>query len=82
MTTDYHQSYLGHKELNTTMTYAHVHDKTVADEYFRVMEEVEGPQFDPETEQIHDLIDQLQAGNLTDEQQALIDALRQTLDSS
>ena len=28
------------------MTYAHVHDETVARDFFRAMEEIEGPQFD------------------------------------
>lgn len=76
------QALMGHKRLNTTMTYAHVHDETVANEYFRVMEEIEGPQFEPETEQIHDLIDKLEDGNITTEQRELLDALRLTLDSS
>jgi site-specific recombinase XerD len=35
------QKLLGHKELNTTMIYARVHDRTVADEYYAVMEQVE-----------------------------------------
>ncbi|MFK7803084.1 MAG: tyrosine-type recombinase/integrase [Anaerolineae bacterium] len=73
------QTLMGHKRLNTTMTYAHVHDETVARDYFRAMEQIEGPQFEPETEQIHDLIDQLEDGNLTEHQQKLLDEFRQSL---
>jgi len=35
------QKLLGHKSLNTTMTYARVHDRTVAEDYYMAMEEVE-----------------------------------------
>jgi hypothetical protein len=35
------QKLLGHKELNTTMIYARVHDRTVAKDYYSAMEEVE-----------------------------------------
>jgi site-specific recombinase XerD len=35
------QRLLGHKSLNTTMTYARVHDRTVADDYYSAMEQVE-----------------------------------------
>lgn len=35
------QKFLGHKELSTTMVYAHVHDQTVADDYYAAMERVE-----------------------------------------
>jgi len=35
------QKLLGHKELNTTMIYARVHDRTVADDYYSAMEQVE-----------------------------------------
>ncbi|MCB8920663.1 MAG: tyrosine-type recombinase/integrase [Ardenticatenaceae bacterium] len=38
------QALLGHKRLNTTMVYAHVHDKTVMDDYLRAMEQIEGVQ--------------------------------------
>ena len=38
------QALLGHKRLNTTMIYAHVHDKTVIEDYFRAMEQIEGEQ--------------------------------------
>lgn len=35
------QKLLGHKSLNTTMTYARVHDRTVAEDYYAAMEHVE-----------------------------------------
>lgn len=35
------QKFLGHKRLNSTMTYARVHDQTVADDYYRAMAQVE-----------------------------------------
>jgi len=36
------QKLLGHKSLNTTMIYARVHDRTVAEDYYSAMEQVEG----------------------------------------
>ncbi|HHH83114.1 MAG TPA: site-specific integrase [Chloroflexi bacterium] len=35
------QALLGHKSLNTTMTYARVYGRTVADDYYLAMEQVE-----------------------------------------
>jgi len=35
------QALLGHKSLNTTMTYARVHDRTVAEDYYGAMERLE-----------------------------------------
>jgi len=35
------QKFLGHKELNTTMIYARVHDQTVTDDYYAAMDQVE-----------------------------------------
>ena len=35
------QKLLGHQRLNSTMTYARVHDKTVAEDYYRAMQSVE-----------------------------------------
>ena len=35
------QKFLGHRRLNSTMTYARAHDKTVATDYYRAMAEVE-----------------------------------------
>jgi integrase/recombinase XerD len=84
------QALLGHKRLNTTMTYAHVHDETVANEYFRVMEEIEGPQFEPEAEDdpavntamAMMLLDQMVASGLTTKQQQMLEKLRTCLDEN
>jgi len=35
------QKFLGHKQLNSTMTYARAHEQTVEDDYFRAMSSVE-----------------------------------------
>ena len=35
------QKFLGHKRLNTTLTYARAHDQTVADDYYTAMSSVE-----------------------------------------
>jgi hypothetical protein len=35
------QALLGHRHLNTTLTYARVHDRTVADDYFAAMATIE-----------------------------------------
>ena len=35
------QKFLGHQRLNSTMIYARAHDKTVADDYYRAMNQVE-----------------------------------------
>ncbi len=35
------QKFLGHKRLNTTLTYARAHDQTVADDYYQAMGSVE-----------------------------------------
>uniref|UniRef100_A0A7C4KXF0 Tyr recombinase domain-containing protein n=1 Tax=Bellilinea caldifistulae TaxID=360411 RepID=A0A7C4KXF0_9CHLR len=35
------QRFLGHKRLNTTLTYARAHDQTVAEDYFTAMSSVE-----------------------------------------
>ncbi len=66
------QKFLGHKRLNTTLTYARVHDQTVAEDYYRAMSSVEkrldllgndeeNPQGISESERIEllDLTDQL-----------------------
>ncbi len=48
------QKFLGHKRLNTTLTYARAHDQTVADDYYQAMGSVEkrmeltGPPEEPE----------------------------------
>ncbi len=67
------QKLLGHKRLNSTMTYARVHDQTVADDYFTAMTRVErrlalglqaaesaqAPGAAPEQAQLLALVDQL-----------------------
>ncbi|MBI9047076.1 MAG: tyrosine-type recombinase/integrase [Anaerolineaceae bacterium] len=35
------QKFLGHKQLNTTMIYARVHDRTVAEDYYTAMAQIE-----------------------------------------
>ena len=35
------QKFLGHKRLNSTMVYARVHDRTVAEDYYAAMERIE-----------------------------------------
>jgi site-specific recombinase XerD len=44
------QKLLGHKRLNSTMVYARVHNRTVADDYYAAMAKIE-EQLDPSTEQ-------------------------------
>ncbi|MEM9774922.1 MAG: tyrosine-type recombinase/integrase [Chloroflexota bacterium] len=81
------QTLLGHKRLNTTMTYAHVHDETVADEFYRAMEEIEGPQFETETDnepavdtaKAKTLLDQMAASDLTTKQRQMLNELRHCL---
>ena len=75
------QALLGHERLNTTMIYARVHDKTVIDDYFRAMEEIEGAQnavfpSKPVPEQAFTLLDKLKQDGLSDEQQQILDELR------
>lgn len=36
------QKFLGHQRLSTTMTYARVHDQTVADDFYAAMQTIEG----------------------------------------
>jgi hypothetical protein len=35
------QQFLGHKQLNSTMIYARVHDHTVAEDYYTAIEQIE-----------------------------------------
>ena len=80
------QAILGHKRLNTTMTYANVHDNVVAEEYYRAMAIIEGePQpVAPEqdnVETVYKLLDQLVDHGLTSEQQQLLEKIRGHLGS-
>lgn len=78
------QALLGHVRLNTTMTYARVHDKTVMDNYFRAMEQIEGEQNivfpqKPDTEKALALLDKLGQDGLSDNQQQVLNELRRCL---
>ncbi len=78
------QALLGHVRLNTTMTYARVHDKTVMQDYLRAMEQIEGEQdavLEPKsaTEKAITLLDRMEQDGLSDEQQQVLDELRDCL---
>lgn len=78
------QALLGHVRLNTTMTYARVHDKTVMADYFRAMEQIEGAQtavFGPETvtQNALTLLDKLGQDGLSDEQRQILGEVRRCL---
>lgn len=78
------QALLGHVRLNTTMTYARVHDQTVMKDYFRAMEEIEGEQDTvypqkPNTEKAVALLNKLEHDGLNDQQQQILDELRRCL---
>lgn len=78
------QALLGHERLNTTMTYARVHDQTVRDDYFRAMEQIEGEQtavLEPKTvsEDVFALLDKMGQEGLSDEQQQILAELRRCL---
>ena len=78
------QALLGHVRLNTTMTYARVHDQTVMVDFFRAMEQIEGVQtavFGPATvtQNALALLDKLGQDGLNDEQQQILAELRRCL---
>lgn len=78
------QALLGHVRLNTTMTYARVHDQTVMEDYFRAMEEIEGEQDTvfpqkPATEKAVALLDKLGQDGLSEQQQQILAELRRCL---
>lgn len=78
------QALLGHERLNTTMTYARVHDQTVRDDYFRAMEQIEGEQTavlepKPVREDVFALLDKMEQEGLSDEQQQVLAELRRCL---
>lgn len=78
------QKFLGHTRLNSTMTYARVHDKTVADDYYRAMTEVESrlavtddvPSDMPSVGELLALVDQLLNGTLNASQLEMVQQLR------
>lgn len=89
------QALLGHRHLNTTLTYARVHDRTVAEDYFAAMAVVEkrlADQLPPPlqdvarfstpngaTSHLLTLVGSLNQEPLTESQQALVTALQQEL---
>jgi hypothetical protein len=75
------QALLGHQRLNTTMTYARVHDKTVMTDYLQAMEQIEGEQTaitepKPLPENVFALLDKLGKDGLSDSQQQILNQLR------
>jgi integrase len=78
------QTLLGHKHIDTTMSYARLYDGTVAADYYRAMNDVERRlelvpnQEQPQTEpgQLVALVDALSSGTLNDSQRQLVHALR------
>ena len=78
------QALLGHSRLNTTMTYARVHDKTVMTDYLQAMERIEGAQTvmltqAPLPEAVFTLLDKLQQESMSDAQQQLVAELHRCL---
>lgn len=86
------QALLGHRHLNTTMTYARVHDRTVADDYFRAMAAVEeqltcpsGPAAMSQRrngdarQALLAMVEALDAGAMDEGQHALVQEIRQGL---
>ncbi|MCA9961312.1 MAG: tyrosine-type recombinase/integrase [Anaerolineales bacterium] len=72
------QALLGHQRLNTTMTYARVHDKTVMADYVQAMAQIEGKQA-PLPQNIFSLLDKLEKNNLDDEQKQTLEEIRRCL---
>lgn len=74
------QKFLGHKDLSTTIIYARVHEKTVADDYFAAMERVkrrlellEQPNTSSDDHaEIHNLLYQLRQPDLAFEPRIII----------
>jgi site-specific recombinase XerD len=78
------QALLGHQRLNTTMTYARVHDQTVAQDYYAAMTQIEGEQTtvlapNPVTEKVFTLLDKIGADGLSDEQRQILVEVRRCL---
>jgi hypothetical protein len=78
------QTLLGHKHIDTTLSYARLYDGTVAADYYRAMNDVERRlelvpnQEQPPAEpgQLVALVDALSSGTLNDSQRQLVHALR------
>lgn len=78
------QALWGHVRLNTTMTYARVHDQTVAQDYYAAMTLIEGEQTtvlapNPVTEKVFTLLDKIGEDGLSDEQRQVLDDVRRCL---
>ncbi|MBI5028893.1 MAG: tyrosine-type recombinase/integrase [Chloroflexi bacterium] len=77
------QKFLGHKRLNSTMIYARAHDKTVADDYYRAMTEIENrlavadavPVSDPDVNDLLALVEELQKSTLNERQIQVVQTL-------
>jgi hypothetical protein len=75
---------LGHRHIDTTLSYARLHDGMVAADYYRAMNDVERrlelvptPEQPPaEPGQLVALVDALSSGTLNDSQRQLVHALR------
>jgi integrase len=78
------QKFLGHKRLNTTMIYARALDQTVAEDYFKAMEQVEQQLVFPvgqlkqpaSASGMLELVDSLFKSRLDPEQSEIVSALR------
>ena len=78
------QILLGHKHVDTTLSYARLYDGTVAADYYRAMAEIESRfkvQGDPASQpptggQLLALVDSLRDGTLNDDQRDTLHALR------
>ena len=77
------QKLLGHQRLNSTMTYARVHDRTVAEDCYRAMAKMEEPATQGETDRLHlnvqrvlGLLATIAAEALTTHQLQALEALR------
>ncbi|HRQ42668.1 MAG TPA: tyrosine-type recombinase/integrase [Chloroflexota bacterium] len=78
------QALLGHQRLNTTMTYARVHDQTVAQDYYQAMTLIEGEQTtvlapNPVTEKVFTLLDKIGEAGLSAEQRQILAEVRRCL---
>ena len=77
-----YQRFLGHKRLNSTMVYARVHDRTVPQDYYRAMQQVEerldadSSHAAPLPSELIALVDVLDSSTLSDAQRNALDALR------
>jgi hypothetical protein len=79
------QMLLGHQHVDTTMHYARLYDGTVAADYFKAMDRIEGLTAAPALEERHifssgeliGLLADLQESPLNPEQKAMVSAIRE-----